>query len=375
MAGIYLHIPFCRKKCHYCNFYSTPSLKHRDAMVPAMLHELNLQKNYVTETVNTIYFGGGTPSLLRTDEINRLIDAVHRNFLVANEPEITLEANPDDISKAKVKELGATAINRLSLGVQSFYADDLKYLNRIHEDTQSEYAIKALQDGGFSEISIDLIYGMPSLGMGHWRENLRKAVELGVPHISAYALTVEPNTNLEVLIQKRKLAAVSEAETANQFRYLMAFLNEKNYTHYEISNFCIANHPSRHNQAYWEGIPYLGIGPSAHSFNTTSRQWNCSNMEQYLDAIALHKIPFEMEVLSPAQKYNEFVMTALRTNKGIHRPTLQHDFPAEFVLYFNKILEKYTASHLLTITETTVGLTNEGYLFADCISSDFFFTP
>ncbi len=374
MAGIYIHIPFCRKKCHYCNFYSTPSLKYRDRIVPALQHELRLQKNYLNETVNTIYFGGGTPSLLSSDEINLLIDEIQQNFVLSNSPEITLEANPDDISLQKVKELRATSVNRISMGVQSFYAADLKYLNRLHEDTQSEYAIKALQDGGFTDISIDLIYGAPSLGMGHWRENLNKAVGLQIPHISAYALTVEPNTNLEVLISKQKRAAVSEAETANQFRYLMQFMKDVNYVHYEISNFCLPGHESKHNRAYWEGIPYLGVGPSAHSFNIASRQWNCANMEQYVDTIAQHKVPFEAEVLTPTQKYNEFVMTSLRTNKGIVISELEQKFPERFSVYFHKMLQRYHQSELLMVSDTLVSLTDEGRLFADRISSDLFFT-
>ena len=236
-----------------------------------------MQRTYLDEAVKTIYFGGGTPSLLTSDEINSIIDSIHGNYNVINTPEITLEANPDDITAEKIKQIGQTPVTRVSIGVQSFYYQDLKYLNRVHTEGQSEYAIKSLQDSGYSNLSIDLIYGIPSLGMEHWKENLNKTIDYCVPTYSAYALTVEPNTNLEVLIRKNKLPPVSEAETINQFKYMMGFLKEKNYVHYEISNFCAPGYESLHNSSYWNGTPYLGIGPSAHSFNKISRQWNCSS--------------------------------------------------------------------------------------------------
>ena len=372
MAGIYIHIPFCKKKCHYCNFYSTPSVKHRDKMMPALLEELNLQKNYLDETIDSIYFGGGTPSLLSGDEINRILDRIQHNFAVSPQPEITLEANPDDINLAKVKELRSTIINRVSLGVQSFFADDLLYLNRLHAASQSEYAIKSLQDSGYSNLSIDLIYGIPTLDMASWKENLLKTIQLDIPHLSAYALTVEPNTNLQVLIHKRKLADVSDENSAQQFRYLMQFMQDKNFEHYEVSNFCLPTFQSKHNASYWAGIPYLGVGPSAHSYDCASRQWNCSNLAEYVEKIDSHKVPFTKEVLSPINTYNEYIMTALRTNKGINFAELARLFSENHLSDFNQLLSKYKDSPLLTISADSVSLTDEGFLFADRISSEFF---
>jgi len=372
MSGIYIHIPFCRKKCHYCNFFSTPSGKHRDAFVPALIKEIVLQKAYLEEAITTIYFGGGTPSLLSSDQINRIVDAIFDNYDVSDKPEITLEANPDDINAEKIKELNHTMVNRMSVGVQSFYANDLKYLNRTHEENQSEYTIKSLQDAGFANLSIDLIYGAPSLGMGHWKENLRRTVEYQVPHISAYALTVEPNTNLEVLISKQKLAAVSEAETVNQFKYLMSFLREQGFIHYEISNFCLTGFESKHNSAYWDGTPYLGVGPSAHSYNKISRQWNVANLDKYIASIGENEIPFEKEELTKIQKHDEYIMTSLRTNKGINLDFVKSEFGDLYNNSLIKKLKKYENSDWLEVTKQNVSLTDEGKLFADLISSELF---
>jgi len=372
MAGIYIHIPFCKKKCHYCNFFSTPSGKFRDALVPALLKEIELQKNYPDEEISTIYFGGGTPSLLSGDEINRIIDCIYDNFKVANAPEITMEANPDDITQQKLKEIRATPVTRVSIGVQSFFAMDLKYLNRVHEEGQSEYAIKSLQDAGYSNLSIDLIYGMPSLGMAHWKENLQKALAFAVPHISAYALTVEPNTNLEVLIHKRKLAAVSEVETINQFKFLMSFLKDCGYIHYEISNFCLPGMESRHNAAYWNRTPYLGIGPSAHSFNRTSRQWNVSHLEKYISGLEQNRLVFETETLTTDQKYNEYIMTSLRISKGIDTEFVKNEYGGKFLDHLSQSLQKYKENGWLELLHNNICLTDEGKLFSDLISAELF---
>ena len=372
MAGIYIHIPFCKKKCHYCNFYSIPSTKHKDDLIRALHRELILQKRYPGESISTIYFGGGTPSLLSMDEIKRLTDTVYTNYQIEKIPEITLEVNPDDISIQKVKELKTTPINRISIGVQSFFQQDLNYLNRIHDTEQAEYAVKALQDAGFENMSIDLIYGIPSLGQEHWRKNLLKAVDMQVPHISAYAITVEPNTNLDVLIRHEKLQPVSEAETAQQFRFVMGFLREKNYLHYEISNFCLPGFESKHNKSYWENIPYLGIGPSAHSFNMVSRQWNCSNLTEYMAAISDNKIPCETEILTINQKYNEYVMMSFRTSRGVSFQQLKDLFGDAYLAYFRNTLKHYENSDRLVLSNDIISLTDEGKLFADSIIADFF---
>lgn len=337
------------------------------------MKELELQSSYLDEAVKTIYFGGGTPSLLTSDEINSIIDSIHGNYNVINTPEITLEANPDDITAEKIKQIRQTPVTRVSIGVQSFYYQDLKYLNRVHTEGLSEYAIKSLQDSGYSNLSIDLIYGIPSLGMEHWKENLYKTIDYCVPHISAYALTVEPNTNLEVLIRKNKLPPVSEAETINHFKYMMGFLKEKNYVHYEISNFCAPGYESLHNSSYWNGTPYLGIGPSAHSFNKISRQWNCSSIEKYIESIENAQIPFESETLTPEQLYNEYIMTALRTNKGINGHFVSANFGMVYSEYLNLALKRFENTGWLDFS-ANICLTDEGKLFADTITAHLFFS-
>lgn len=372
MAGIYIHIPFCKKKCHYCNFYSIPSTKRKDELISSLHKELKLQKEYLGETIGTIYFGGGTPSLLSGDEIKRLTDTVYTNYQTEKNPEITLEVNPDDISIQKIRELQTTAINRISIGVQSFFHQDLNYLNRIHDTEQAEYAVKALQDAGFENISIDLIYGIPTLGQEHWKKNLLKAVEMQVSHISSYAITVEPDTNLDVLIRHEKLQPVSEAETAQQFRFVMDFLRRKNYLHYEISNFCLPGFESKHNKSYWENIPYVGIGPSAHSFNKVSRQWNCSNLNEYIAAISDNKIPCEAEILTINQKYNEYVMMSFRTSRGVSFQQLKDLFGDSYLAYFRNTLKQYENSDRLAFSDDIISLTDEGKLFADSIIADFF---
>jgi len=335
-------------------------------------NELLLQKNYLDETVKTIYFGGGTPSLLAVDDVKRIIDTIRDNYLLHSNPEITLEANPDDVDAQKVMELKNSEINRVSIGVQSFFHEDLKYLNRIHTAEQAEYAIKALQDAGLENLSIDFIYGMPSLGQEHWRKNLSRAVDMQVPHISAYAITVEPNTTLEALILSQKKQPVSEAEGANEYRYVMKYLPENNYVHYEISNFCLPGFQSKHNSMYWENRPYLGIGPSAHSFNLNTRSWNINNIEDYIAAISNKTIPFESEELTVNQQFNEFVLMGLRTNRGVSVTAVGDLFGPEKSGYFQKILRKYENKNLLTVNGDNYQLSDEGKLFADRIISDFF---
>ena len=372
MAGIYIHVPFCRRKCHYCNFFSTPSGKYREAFVPALLKEIELQKTYLEEEVATIYSGGGTPSMLSADEINHIIDAVYQFFRVAAMPEISLEVNPDDINAQKIKALRSTIVNRMSVGVQSFFAKDLKYLNRIHDEASSEYSIKALQDAGYNNISIDLIYGIPTLDMESWKENLQKVLQFQIPHLSAYALTVESNTSLEVLIHKSKLPPVSEAEIIDQFTYLMDFMKDAGFLHYEISNFCLTGYESKHNSAYWDATPYLGVGPSAHSFNKTSRQWNVSLLEKYIESIEKQIIPCESEQLTPEKQYNEYILTGLRTNKGINTGFVENTFGSTYVDNLMQSLKKYADKDWLILSDNTVCLTSQGKLFADMISADLF---
>lgn len=307
MVGIYIHIPFCRQKCHYCNFFSIPSVKNKDRFLASLFSEIGMQKNYLNGVpVQTIYFGGGTPSILSGAEIGQIIDELARYQIIDEHAEITLEANPDDLTLAKIKELIKTPVNRLSIGVQSFFDDDLKYLNRIHSASEALTSVKFAIDAGFTNMSIDLIYGIPTLTDENWQRNLEVFFSLKIPHLSAYALTVEPRTNLDVLIARKKIQPVEEELTIGHFKQLMAAMKEKKYVHYEISNFCLEPYYSKHNRSYWAGKKYLGLGPSAHSYDGKSRQWNVSNLTAYNQAIENMTIPAEREELSTDQQYNEY---------------------------------------------------------------------
>ncbi|HEX8279323.1 MAG TPA: radical SAM family heme chaperone HemW, partial [Segetibacter sp.] len=274
MAGIYIHIPFCRKACHYCNFHFSTSQELQKDFVEALIKEIELQKNYLKESISTIYFGGGTPSLLPGADIQRIIGKLSNTFEIEQEVEITLEANPDDINTPKLKEWKSFGINRLSIGVQSFFEDDLRWMNRAHDAEQAIHCIYLAQQEGFNNLTIDLIYGTPTLSDDHWIKNIKKAIEANIPHLSCYALTVESKTALERLIAQNKLEDVDPDKQARHFEILTGIMEEEGYEHYEISNFARPGFRSKHNSSYWKGTPYLGLGPSAHSFNGNSRQWN-----------------------------------------------------------------------------------------------------
>lgn len=373
MAGIYLHIPFCKQKCHYCNFYSVASIKNKDQLFNALLKEIELQKNYLgDEKVETIYFGGGTPSLLSNDEINKVLSEISRYFQIADHPEITLEANPDDLNNSYLKSLRNTSINRLSIGVQSFFEDDLKYLNRIHSAEQAINSIEEAQDKGFHNLSIDLIYGIPTLSKLKWQENLEIFFDLNLPHLSAYALTVEPKTALAILIKKKKTYPVAEDRIVEHFDLLMNLMTSNHFTHYEISNFCKENYFSEHNKSYWFGKKYLGIGPSSHSFNEKSRQWNISNINKYIEEINKNIIPFETEVLSVDQKYNEYILISLRTIWGIDLNSILKKFGEQYNLHFINNVKRFVDEEKISIIDDKYCLTNAGKIFADGISSDLF---
>lgn len=299
MSGIYIHIPFCRRKCHYCNFFSLASSKYKERFLNALKEETYLRKNYLDgKQVESIYLGGGTPSILTIQEINGILEDIRKYFILSENTEITLEANPDDIGPDILRDYRSIGINRLSIGVQSFYDDDLQYLNRIHSGLRAEESVFQAREAGFSNISIDLIYGIPTLTQEKWQKNLEKAFFLEVPHISAYSLTVEPKTALDQLIRKMKLPGPSEEDILNHFRILIRMMREQGFEHYEISNFCKKNFYSRHNSMYWNTTQYLGLGPSAHSYNGNSRQWNISNLVQYIDQINRNEMFFESEELT-----------------------------------------------------------------------------
>ena len=318
MAGIYIHIPFCRQACHYCDFHFSTSLKNRDELVQALHQEIRLRYAYLhNDIVETIYFGGGTPSLLSAIEISQLINTIDKNFQVNSNAEITLEANPDDLDINKLIALKQTPVNRLSIGLQSFFDEDLKWMNRAHSAAEADVCIKTAQDAGFHNLTVDLIYGYPLLTDEKWEYNLQKVFDAGVPHVSAYAMTVEPRTALASVISRGLQPAIDDSQSAGQFVYLMNEMAANRFEHYEISNFCQPGHYSRHNSSYWQGVNYLGIGPSAHSFNGDTRQWNIANNNMYIRSISGGIIPFESEVLSNTDQLNEYVMTSLRTIGGL----------------------------------------------------------
>jgi oxygen-independent coproporphyrinogen III oxidase len=373
LSGIYLHIPYCKQKCHYCNFYSLASVKHRNELVPAMLNEIELQNNYLEgEPVSTIYLGGGTPSLLSGNEITRFLAEIKNCFNVDPDAEITLEANPDDLSKEKLIELKQSGINRLSIGIQSFNDSDLKFLNRIHTSAQGYDCILNARDAGFSNISIDLIYGIPTLDSVSWNNNLNKAIDLDIPHISAYALTVEEKTPLAVMISKGKMPNVDDAVQVEHFNMLVGQLQNAGYLHYEISNFCKPGWFARHNTSYWKGISYLGIGPSAHSFNRISRQWNVANLGQYIQSLGKNEVPYEREILSPTQRFNEYIMTSLRTQWGCELSFIQQQFGREWAEQVIQDAEKHLGNGLLKLDDGILYLTREGKFRADGIAADLF---
>ena len=373
MAGIYLHIPFCKKACHYCDFHFSTSAKYKDEMLNALRNEIKLRRQYLgNEKIETIYFGGGTPSVLNSEDIHALIGEITSTFDVYDHAEITLEANPDDLHAQKVKELRQTPLNRFSIGVQSFYEEDLKWMNRAHNATEAESSVKRVQDAGFENITVDLIYGFPLLSNIKWEQNIQKLLELGIPHISSYSMTVEPKTALAMFIAKGKEKAMNENQSSEQFMTLINRLTEAGFEHYEISNFAKPGMYSKHNSNYWEGVNYLGIGPSAHSFNGESRQWNIANNHRYISEIQENKIPAELEFLTPENRINEYIMTSLRTSKGMDLNFIAKKFGTEYSNRIQKELEVFVEKDWLSINDKKVILNLEGKLFADLIASELF---
>ena len=371
MAGIYIHIPFCKQACHYCDFHFSTSMKKKNEMVLALAKEIRLRKNEVAEVVETIYFGGGTPSVLTNVEIEFLIQEVYNNFEVVETPEITLEANPDDLSEERIIALSKTPINRLSIGIQSFFEADLKLMNRAHDSQEAKKSLE-IAVKYFDNISVDLIYGIPGLTNEMWLENIATALSFGIPHISSYALTVEPKTALHKLIQTGKIAQPKDEVAEKHFKILVETLTNNGFIHYELSNFGKPNHFSKNNSSYWLGKKYLGIGPSAHSFDGKSRSWNVANNMLYLKSILENKFPLEVEILSQRDRYNEYVMTGLRTIWGISLERVEKEFGTEYLTYILKQSEKFIADNLLSINEGVLSATSKGKFLADGIASDLF---
>lgn len=373
MAGIYLHIPFCKQACHYCDFHFSTSLAKKDDLLAAIRHEIALQKSYLgTQSIETIYFGGGTPSILSAVDLASLLDEIIAHFSVSASAEITVEANPDDLNAQKLREIKQTAVNRLSIGIQSFYEADLKWMNRAHNAREAESAVKRAQDSGLENISIDLIYGYPLLTDEKWASTLDKVIELEVPHISSYAMTVEPRTALASFIHKGKQSAMDEKQSAEQFIRLMDELEQAGFEHYEISNFARPGMYSRHNTNYWKGVSYLGVGPSAHSFNGEIRQWNVANNAQYLEALERKQIPAEQEVLTLQNQINEYLMISLRTSLGIDLDVLETRFGGAVLAAIKPELMRFESKGWIHQEANHASLTRNGKLFADHIAAELF---
>jgi len=372
MSGIYIHIPFCKQACYYCNFYFSTSLKKKKELLDCLAKEIVLRKDEIQiDVVETIYFGGGTPSILSTQEINALIETVYQNFKVIDTPEITLEANPDDLSEEKIKELAASKINRLSIGVQSFYERDLKLMNRAHNAEESKKCLE-LATQYFSNISVDLIYGIPDCSNEQWIENIQTALSYGVPHISSYALTVEPDTALERFIDKGLIKNVDDDKAEEQFLILTDVLNEAKFIHYELSNFGKEEFFSKNNSAYWLGKSYLGIGPAAHSFDGVQRSWNVQNNTKYIKNILENELPIQREVLSVIDRYNEYVMTGLRTIWGVSLQRIKSEFGKNYAKYLQMQAQKYIDQELLCMENEVLKTTRKGKFLSDGLASDLF---
>lgn len=369
MSGIYIHIPFCKQACHYCNFHFSTSLRFKNELVVALLREIELHRaDFKEEAIDTIYFGGGTPSLCTRPELESILQKIRSLYTVSPVAEITLEANPDDINSQKLSDWKEIGINRLSIGIQSFFEEDLRWMNRAHN---SQQAIDNLQLAieHFSNITIDLIYGTPGLTNEKWKQNVDRAISLGIPHLSCYALTVEPKTPLDKLIRQHKTENVNPDSQSEQFLLLMRWLEEAGYEHYEISNFARPGFRSRHNSSYWQGKKYIGIGPSAHSFDGDVRWWNIANNTSYIRSIGQGVIPFEQEVLTTTQKLNEYIMISLRTAEGLNLTKLSSKEAGQLKAAGKKYLDK----GLLRMESDFLQLTKEGKLLADGIAADLFF--
>lgn len=371
---IYIHIPFCKQKCSYCNFHFSTSLNFKDDMLAAMKKEIFLRKNELqNKSLQSLYFGGGTPSILSADEIKSLIDEVMKHFSFEKDIEVTLEANPDDLDKNFLKGLSGSPVNRLSIGTQSFFEADLKLMNRAHTANEAEDSIKRAQDFGFENLSIDLIYGSPTSNLEIWKENLHKTIALEVPHISSYALTVEPKTALENWISKGKVVSPKEEEQNREFYYLSDFLKDHGFEHYEVSNFAKPGFYSRHNSSYWKYKEYLGIGPSAHSYNGADiRSWNVANNPQYIKKLDAGLLAKEEEILSREDQFNEMIMIGLRTIWGVDLGSLQAKFDDRILEHFQREIKQKLGEEILVIENNHLKIPEKHWFMADGIASDLF---
>lgn len=373
MAGIYIHIPFCKKACTYCDFHFTTSTKYLNEMVEAICKEITMKKNRLeNQQIGSIYFGGGTPSVLPTAALQQILSTVEKHFSISANAEITIETNPDDLTALKIAELRKLPINRFSIGTQSFFNEDLVWMNRAHSSQEATDCIKRSQDAGFENLTIDLIYGYPLLTDEKWKTNIETAVALQVPHLSAYSLTVEPKTALAHAIEKGKQPKVSDDQSAAQFLMLMHTLAKNGFEHYEISNYSLPGRYAVHNTNYWKGVPYLGIGPSAHGFDGCDRQINIANNAKYLESIFDNRLPETLEQLSEIDRFNEYVMTSLRTMWGTSVTKITSEFGKSHAEQTLKLITPFVKEGKLILQGDTIKLTDEGKLFADGIAAELF---
>ena len=381
-GGLYIHIPFCKQACHYCDFHFSTSMGKKEAMVLALQRELVLRKDeYKEVTVETIYFGGGTPSVLTIDELQLLIDTIYKNYKISKNPEITIEVNPDDLignqmshraqSRSIFEEYLEVGINRLSIGIQSFFDEDLKLMNRAHSAIEAEKSLsEAIRH--FDNISIDLIYGMPNMSNDRWKENLERALSFNIPHISSYALTVEPKTALAAFIKKGSIKPLDDGVAQEHFNILLKVLEGEGYVNYEISNFGKQGYFSKNNTSYWLGKKYIGIGPSAHSYDGKRRGWNINNNPKYIKSIEKNELPRTVEVLSKTDRYNEYVMTGLRTIWGVSFSRIKEEYGDTYLVYLQDRAKRHLEQQLLVVDEGNLMATKKGKFLIDGIASDLF---
>ena len=371
MAGIYIHIPFCKQSCHYCNFHFSTSTKNKDEVLEAIEKEIKQKGQTTNEAISTIYFGGGTPSILDVNEINSIIKRIHKEFNVESEAEITIEANPDDLNKEKIINLSLTEINRLSIGVQSFIDKELKIMNRAHDSKKALNSIE-ISKKYFNNISIDLMYGVPESTLESWTYNLDTVSQFDINHISSYALTLEPKTALESFVRKLVVEMPEEELVYDQYNLINKKLEPLGFINYEVCSFAKENFFSKNNSAYWLRKKYIGIGPSAHSFDGKSRSWNISNNKKYIDQIKKGKSFYKKEKLSKVDQYNEYVMTGFRTIWGVSANFIENNFNSKFKNYFTDRIQKHIDQKNIIVKDDIYTTTNEGRFLADGISSDLF---
>lgn len=373
MAGIYIHIPFCRKACHYCNFHFSTSLGKAEAVQASIIKEISLRSSELNEEVQTIYFGGGTPSILDPEAIDKILQAIKDHYAISSHPEITLEANPDDITTEKARAWKQMGINRFSIGVQSFADKNLQWMNRAHNASQSIQCIQTIREAGFDNFSIDLIYGTPGQTQEGWIKDLEKAIEMKIPHLSCYALTVEEGTALHHMIGSGKKEKISADEQAERFEALVQLSSLAGYSHYEISNLALPGKESKHNSAYWEGKPYLGFGPSAHSFSRTKRSWNIADNLKYIQFIEAGILPSEEETLREIDQLNEYIMTSLRSINGMQKDMIIARWGNDKLQTISTEIDQFIQSGKIVATENAWVLSGQGRFFADGIASSLFF--